>query len=63
MLRIARRACLLFGAYVALLVAVIVAGFIGQRVGIWASVLWGLALLAAVTFVVRQRLNQSRAGS
>ena len=32
--------------YVALLAAVVVAGFLGGVVGIWASILWGVGVLA-----------------
>jgi hypothetical protein len=59
MLRLARRAGLLFGAYVALLLAVLVAGFLSAAVGIWASVLWGAAVLAGLALYVRQRKHPS----
>jgi hypothetical protein len=55
MLRLTRRAALLFGAYASLLLAVVVAGFLAAAVGIWAAVLWGLALLTALTLYMRQR--------
>ena len=55
MLRLTRRAGLLFLAYTALLLAVVVAGFLGAAVGIWASVLWGVAVLAGIALYMRQR--------
>jgi hypothetical protein len=48
MLRLIRRAGLLFGVYASLLLAVGVAGFLGGAVGIWASILWGAAVLAGL---------------
>lgn len=59
MLRLARRAGLLFLAYTALLLAVVIAGFLGSAIGIWASVLWGAAVLAGVALYVRQRRQRS----
>lgn len=60
MLRLFRRALLLFGIYTAVIVAVIVAGFLGEALGIWASILWGVGVLAGVAFYGRRRLDQSR---
>jgi len=34
-----------FGSYGALLLVVVIAGFIGHAIGIWASVLWGGMLI------------------
>lgn len=59
-LRLFRRALLLFGAYVALLAMVVVAGFLGGAVGIWASILWGAGVLAGIVIYGRRRLQQSR---
>jgi hypothetical protein len=59
--KLARRTVLLFAAYTALLAAVVVAGFQGQAVGIWASVLWGLGILAGLAIYGRKRMSQSRA--
>jgi hypothetical protein len=42
-------------------VAVVVAGFLGQAVGIWASILWGAGILAGLAIYGRKRLSQSRA--
>jgi hypothetical protein len=53
--RLLRRALLLFGAYVALLAAVVVAGFLGGAVGIWASVIWGVGVLAGIVVYARRR--------
>jgi hypothetical protein len=58
--RLLRRALLLFGAYAALLAAVVVAGFLGGAVGIWASILWGLGVLAGIVIYGWRRLRQSR---
>lgn len=61
MSRLARRALLLFAVYTTVLVAVVVAGFLGQAVGIWASILWGAGILAGLAIYGRKRLSQSRA--
>lgn len=58
MLRIVRRTALMFGAYVSPLLAAIVAGFLAGAVGIWAAVLWGVAVLAALALFGYQRLRQ-----
>jgi hypothetical protein len=50
-----RRAAQLFGGYVAVIAAVIVAGFLGTKFGIWAAILWGVILVAAVIAYLRQR--------
>lgn len=46
---------MLLGAYIALLLAVVIAGFIGQRVGIWATILWGAVVIAGVVLYARRR--------
>lgn len=46
---------LLFCAYTALILAVVIAGFLGAAKGIWASILWGAALLGGLIFYMRQR--------
>jgi hypothetical protein len=58
--RLARRALLLFAAYTTVLAAVVVAGFLGQAVGIWASILWGVGILAGLAIYGRKCLSQSR---
>ncbi len=55
--RLARRALLLFSGYVAILAAVVVAGFLGGVLGIWASILWGLGVLAGLVSYGRWRLS------
>lgn len=60
MSRLARRALLLFAVYATVLAAVVVAGFLGQAVGIWASILWGVGILAGLAIYGRKRLSQSR---
>jgi hypothetical protein len=53
MLRLTRRAALLFAAYASLLLAVVIAGFLGSAVGIWASILWGVVVLAGLGLYLR----------
>jgi hypothetical protein len=60
MLRLTRRAALLFGAYASPLLAAVVAGFLGNAVGIWAAILWGAAILVGLALYVRQRHQRSR---
>ena len=52
--RLGRRALLLFGAYTAVILAVVIAGFLGGAVGIWASVLWGAVLLGGLVLYLRR---------
>jgi positive regulator of sigma E activity len=59
MLRLTRRAALLFAAYVSPLLAVIVAGFLAGALGIWAAVLWGVVLLTGLALYGRRRLQRS----
>ncbi|HYH53378.1 MAG TPA: hypothetical protein VD761_04535 [Solirubrobacterales bacterium] len=58
MRRLGRKALLVLGSYVALLLAVGIAGFIGHTVGIWASVLWGAMLIVGLVLYGRQRLSR-----
>jgi len=53
MLRLTRPAALLFVAYLSHLLAIVIAGFLGSAVGIWASILWGAAILAGLAPYVR----------
>jgi hypothetical protein len=53
--RLAGRAALVFGAYLSLLLAIVIAGFLGSAVGIWASIVWGVAILAGLGLYVRSR--------
>jgi hypothetical protein len=55
MLRLTRRASLLLGAYIGLLLAVIAAGFLAAAVGVWAAILWGAALIAGLALYLRKR--------
>lgn len=55
MRRLFRKALLLLGTYVAVIVAVIVAGFLGEALGIWASILWGAGGLAGIVVYARRR--------
>ena len=59
--RLAGRTLLLFAAYAGVVLAVVIAGFIGQRVGIWASVLWGLVLIGGVALYIRRRHHRPEA--
>jgi hypothetical protein len=54
---------LIFGSYAALLLAVVIAGFIGHAVGIWASVLWGAVLIGSLVLYGRRRLRKSQVNS
>lgn len=54
---------LIFGGYAALLLAVVIAGFIGSAVGIWASVLWGAVLIGGLVLYGRRRLRQPQVDS
>ena len=58
MLRLTRRAALLFAANAGLLLAVVAAGFLASAVGIWAAILWGVALLAGLALYGRRRFQQ-----
>lgn len=60
MRRLGRRALLLFGAYTAVILAVVIAGFLGGAVGIWASVLWGAVLLGGLVLYLRHRSRRPR---
>jgi Flp pilus assembly protein TadB len=53
MLRLTRGAGLLLAAYLALLLAVVIAGFLAAAVGLWAAVLWGVVLVAGLALYVR----------
>lgn len=55
MLRLLRRVLLLIGTYAAVMVAVILAGFLAGAVGIWASILWGAGILAGIVVYARRR--------
>jgi hypothetical protein len=54
---------LVFASYAALLLAVVVAGFLGQAVGIWASVLWGAMLIGGLVLYGRRRLRRPQIDS
>ena len=54
---------LVFGGYAALLLAVVIAGFIGNAVGIWASVLWGAVLIGGLVLYGRRRFRQPQVDS
>ncbi|HEU4738590.1 MAG TPA: hypothetical protein VFS54_05850 [Solirubrobacterales bacterium] len=58
MLRLTRRAALLFAAYTGLLLAVVAAGFLAGAIGIWAAILWGVVLVAGLGLYGRRRLQQ-----
>lgn len=63
MRRLGRKTILIFAAYAALLLAVVIAGFIGQTVGIWASVLWGAILIGGLVLYGRRRFRQPHVDS
>jgi uncharacterized iron-regulated membrane protein len=57
--RLAGRTLFAFGLYAAVVLAVIIAGFIGQRIGIWAAVLWGILVISGVVLYLRRPGNES----
>jgi hypothetical protein len=61
--RFGRKSLLVLGAYAALLLAVVIAGFIGQAVGIWASVLWGAVLMSGLVLYARRRFRRPQVDS
>jgi hypothetical protein len=54
---------LVFGSYAALLLAVVIAGFIGHAIGIWASALWGAVLIGGLVLYGRRRFRQPQVDS
>jgi hypothetical protein len=54
---------LVLGGYTALLLAVVIAGFVGNAVGIWASVLWGAVLIGGLVLYGRRRFRQPQVDS
>jgi hypothetical protein len=62
-IRFLGRAILVFGAYTGVLLAFVAAGFIGQRVGIWASVLWGVLIIGGLVVFLRRRSRQPQTDS
>jgi hypothetical protein len=56
LLRLLRKALLLVGIYASVLAAVVVAGFLGGAIGIWASTLWGVAVLVGLALYARRRV-------
>jgi hypothetical protein len=45
----------LFIAYTAVLAAVVVAGFLGEALGLWAAILWGCGLALAIATYIKRR--------
>lgn len=60
MLRILRRATGLFAAYVVVLLAVVVAGFLYGAVGAWATFAWGIAVSAGTVVYVGRKWRRPR---
>lgn len=56
-MELARRALLGFAVYASVPAAVIVAGFLYAALGLWATILWGLVILAGLALYARKRLN------
>jgi hypothetical protein len=63
MRRLAFRAIKLFLAYAALLLAVVVAGFLYGALGLWAAILWGCAVVFGVAIYVKKKMPASGAPS
>jgi hypothetical protein len=53
--RLAKRTAGLIGAYLALILVLIVGGFLGSAVGIWATVLWAALLVTLGVAYLRRR--------
>jgi hypothetical protein len=47
----------LVAAFVALLAAIVVAGFLDQALGLWATVIWGLAVVGLVFLLAGRHLR------
>lgn len=60
LLRLFRKALLLFGIYASVLAAVVIAGFLGSAIGIWASILWGAGVLVGLALYIRRRVVRRR---
>lgn len=60
--RLGSRAIQLFLGYAAVLAAVGVAGFLGQKLGIWAAIVWGCGLVFAVAIYVKRRAATTGGG-
>lgn len=58
MVRLLRRAIALFTGYIAVMGAVVVAGFFAAAVGLWASVLWAVVVVGSVIVYLRRRTVQ-----
>lgn len=57
---LARRALLEFAIYASVPAAVIVAGFLYEALGLGATILWGVVILAGLALYARKRQNQPR---
>lgn len=44
--------------YVVVILAVVVGGFLGAAVGIWASLLWGVVLIGSLILYLRRGSRQ-----
>jgi predicted MFS family arabinose efflux permease len=49
------QAIAVFGFYAAVLLGIVIAGFIGQAVGTWAAVLWGVVAFAGIVLYQQRR--------
>ena len=56
------RATRLFITYIAVLGAVVVAGFLGQALGLWAAILWGCGLVLTIAAYVKRRAARGGGG-
>lgn len=60
--RLLARSFWLLSIYLAIALAVVVAGFLGGAIGIWATVLWSAAVIVAFVLVMRRRADGARGG-
>jgi hypothetical protein len=60
MRRLGSRAIQLLITYATILAAVVMAGFLGQSVGLWAAILWGCGLALAIATYVKRRTAARR---
>jgi hypothetical protein len=58
--RLGHRAINLLAVYLAVILVIVIAGFLGAALGIWASVLWALLVLGLAFFGWQRRRQDAR---